>query len=91
MKEWTVDEFVKECENLCWHQYTYDYSRMPEGICNGHNVHPYRGAWCSVVIDGCIHSMGAYSERNPDGYVLWVDTDGKERTSLEHIRYVLTR
>lgn len=90
MKNWQVEEFLKECEDLCWNQYTYDYSKMPEGICNGHHVMPYMGAWHSIVIDGSIHSMACYSKECPNGRVIWI-TDGKERTALDDVRYRLTR
>ena len=90
MKIWTIDEFLKECEELCWNQYTYDYSRMPKGICNGHEVEPYRGTWHSIVIDGCIHSMSVYSDEYPNGFAIWV-TDGQERTALEDVRYRLMK
>ena len=48
MKEWTIDDFLKECEELCWNEYTYDYTNMPEGICNGHYVAPYEK--CGIAL-----------------------------------------
>lgn len=90
MKLWKVDEFLKECEELCRNQYAYDYSRMPKGKCNGHMVEPYMGAWHSIVIDGCIHNMAVYSEEYPNGNVVYV-TNGQERTALEDVRYRLTK
>ena len=90
MKEWTIDEFLHECELLCWNQYTYDYERMPEGICNGHKVKPYMGSWHSIVIDGCIHNMALYDEKRPNGTTR-ILRDGKRRNALEDVRYCLER
>lgn len=90
MKNWTIDEFLKECEELCWNQYTYDYDRMPEGICNGHHVKPYMGSWHSIVIDGGICSMAVYSDKYPNGFGRWV-VDNKEMTALEYVRYKLSK
>ena len=90
MKQWTIDEFLRECEELCRNQYTYDYSRMPEGVCNGHHVKPYMGAWHSIVIDGRIDTLTAITDEHPDGYVQWQE-DGKMMTALEHLRYVLSK
>ena len=86
-----IDEFLRECELLCWNQYTYDYSRMPEGICNGHQVAPYHGQWHSIIIDGCIHSMSYYSDEYPNGTATWYAADGIGRTALEDVRYRLER
>jgi len=85
MKIWTVGEFLSECEALCWNQYTYDYSRMPEGVCNGHSVKPYMGSWHSIVIDGCICNMAAYSDKWPGGYTTYV-YKGKKMSALEYVR-----
>lgn len=90
MKDWALEEFLAECETLCRNQYTYDYGRMPAGTCNGHTVEPYHGTWHSIVIDGCIHSMAVYSEKYPNGNVIYI-TNGEERTALEDVRYRLTR
>lgn len=90
MKNWTIDEFLKECEELCRNEYTYDYSRMPEGICNGHHVKPYMGSWHSIVIDGIIVNMATYSERWPNGNVTW-SVEGKEMTALEYVRFKLSK
>lgn len=90
MKTWSIDEFLAECEKLCWNEYTYDYSNMPEGICNGHRVKPYLGAWHSIVIDGGICNMSAYSEKYPNGFTTYY-VDGKKFTALEYVRHVLEK
>lgn len=89
MKEWTISEFLKECEELCRNQYTYDYSRMPEGTCNGHHVKPYLGSWHSIVIDGGICNMAVYSEQWPKGNVTYC-VDGKNMRALEYVEHRLT-
>lgn len=90
MKHWTIDEFLAECKELCWNQYTYDYSRMPEGVCNGHKVKPYHGSWHSIVIDGVIHNMAAYSDKYPNGFTSY-SYRGENMTALEHVRRVLEK
>ena len=85
MKNWTIEEFLTECEALCWDMYGYDYSRMPEGICNGHTVKPYMGTYHSIVIDGGICSMAAYSEKWPTGSATY-HYNGKNLTALEYVR-----
>jgi len=85
MKTWTINEFLSECEALCRNEYGYDYSRMPEGVCNGHAVKPYMGSWHSIVIDGLICNMATYNERWPIGNVQYVH-DGKTMTALEYVR-----
>lgn len=90
MKEWTVDEFLAECEMLCWNQYTYDYTRMPKGICNGHIVGPYENSWHSIVIDGVIHDMFLYSKEHPNGFGMYV-VNGKEMSGLDYVRHKLNQ
>ena len=89
MKEWTVDEFLEECEMLCWNQYTYDYSRMPEGYCNGHKVKPYTNSWHSIVIDGGICNLAHCSKEHPNGFTTYVYR-GREMTWKEYVREKLT-
>lgn len=89
-KNWRVYEFLAECEKLCWDQYGYDYSDMPEGICNGHTVGLYRGAWHSIIIDGCVYTMSAYSNEHPNGCATW-QVDGKEMTALEYVQHKLSQ
>lgn len=88
MKNWTIEEFLAECEKLCWNQYTYDYSRMPEGFCNGHYVAPYHGTWHSIIIDESVCSMAFYSDKYPNGSVVYI-VDNKKMTALEFVRYKL--
>ena len=90
MKNYTIDEFLAECEDLCRNQYTYDYSRMPDGICNGHKVGAYKSSWHSVVIDGVICNMATYNEMWPNGSCMYeIGEIGKTMTALEYVRYIL--
>ena len=90
MKEWTIEEFLKECEKLCWNMYDYNYANMPEGTCNGHYVAPYEKAWHSIIIDESVCSMAFYSEEYPNGNAAYI-VDGKEMTALEYVRYKLEK
>lgn len=90
MKEWTIDEFLQECESLCRNPYTYDYSRMPEGICNGHRVKPFMSSWHSIVIDGGVHNMAVYNDKWPNGNCVF-QRDGVQRNALEDVRHCLER
>lgn len=83
MKNWTIDEFVSECISLRENQYTYDYNKMPEGVCNGHEVKPCMSIFPSVVIDGRIINLWK-----------WIDTFIANDTALtpaEYIRYLLEK
>lgn len=84
MKQWKINEFMAECASLCWTPYTYDYSRMPEGICNGHTVKPYDGSWHSIVIDGAICNMDKFDETHPNGYCGY-GYNGQHMTALEYV------
>lgn len=88
MKEWKITEFLKECEMLCRNQYTYDYSRMPAGTCNGHKVAPYLSQWHSIIIDGCCCDMAVIDDKHPDGNTTFI-VNGKEYTALEYVLYLL--
>lgn len=88
MKSWNIEEFLRECEELSKNQYTYDYSRMPDGICNGHKVMAYDKLWTSVVIDGCICDLGVINEKYPNGSNTYQVGD-KTMTALEYVRYKL--
>ena len=88
MKIWNIDEFLSECEALCRDQYGYDYDRMPEGVCNGHAVKPYKGSWHSIVIDGHICTMAKYDEKHPHGAATYC-VSGKTMTALEYVRMEL--
>ena len=90
MKEWTVDEFVAECNALSREPYTYDFTRMPEGVCNGHTVGPYSKSLSSIVIDHCITNLGVINELYPEGSVVH-HIDDKTMNSMEMVRYLLTR
>ena len=90
MKKWEIDEFLDECRALCWNQYTYDYSRMPAGTCNGHKVKPYMGTWHSIVIDGGICDMARYSDDHPNGTTVFIVGD-REFNALEYVRYLLEK
>ena len=85
MKNWKIDEFLAECEFMCRNQYTYDYDRMPEGLCNGHHVKPYFGSWHSIVIDGRICNMAVYSDKWPNGSTMYI-VRGRTMTALEYVR-----
>lgn len=90
MKEWTIEEFLNECEDLCRNPYTYDYSKMPEGICNGHKVRPFTKAWHSIVIDGGVCNMAVYNEMYPKGNcAYYVGQPRRRMTALEYVRYML--
>lgn len=89
MKEWTIDEFIAECEQLCRNEYTYDDSRMPDGICNGHKVGKHERSWTGILIDNVIYPMGVFSEKYPDGSVSWLCDDGRILNSLEYVRIKL--
>lgn len=89
MKEWTIDEFLTECEDLCRNQYSYDYSKMPEGICNGHHVKPYMNSWHSIVIDGVICNMAVYNDRYPNGHCTYQVSGQPLMTALEYVKYRL--
>lgn len=88
MKIWNIDEFLSECEALCRDQYGYDYDRMPEGVCNGHAVKPYKGSWHSIVIDGHICTMAKYDDQHPNGAATYC-VSGKTMTALEYVRMKL--
>lgn len=90
MKNWTINEFIAECEELSRNRYTYDYSRMPEGICNGHKVAAYDKTWTSVVIDGCIYGLGVINEKFPNGSETYQIGD-IGMTALEYVRYKLSK
>lgn len=90
MKVWGIDEFLKECEELCRNQYTYDYNNMPEGICNGHIVKPYKSSWHSIVIDGGICNMATINDRYPEGSCMY-HVNGKTVTALEFVRHELEK
>ena len=79
MKNWTIDEFIAECTDLRKNQYTYDYSRMPKGICNGHDVRPYTSSWASIVIDDRIINL-------PHGMII---SNGEKLTPIEYVRRLL--
>ena len=89
MKEWNIDEFVRECENLCKNPYTYDYNRMPDGTCNGHNVRPYMPQISSIVIDNSLVNMGVINDRYPKGSLMY-GYKGMNLTSTEYIRIRLS-
>jgi len=90
MKNWNIDEFIAECEELSRNQYTYDYSRMPDGTCNGHNVSAYDKAWTSIVIDGSIVGLGVINEKHPNGSDTY--QIGKIcMTAFEYVRYKLAQ
>lgn len=91
MKEWTVDEFIAECEQLCRNEYTYDCGRMPDGICNGHKVGKHKESWTGILIDNVIYQMGVFNEMWPDGSVSWICNDGKMLNSLEYVRSKLCK
>ena len=84
MKNWAIDEFINECEELYNNQYTYDYDNMPDGVCNGHTVGAYQGLWRSVVIDNVIYTMDAATWYD----YKWHKTH-KGMTCIEYIRYKL--
>ena len=88
MKNWTIEEFLAECEKLCWNQYTYDYSQMPEGFCNGHYVAPYKNMWHAIIIDNSVCNMALYSDKYPNGSVIYI-VNNKKMTALEFVRYKL--
>lgn len=88
MKDWTIEEFLAECKKLCWNQYTYDYSQMPEGFCNGHYVAPYKNMWHAIIIDNSVCNMALYSDKYPNGSVIYI-VDNKKMTALEFVRYKL--
>ncbi len=88
MKHWTIDEFLAECEELCRNEYTYDYSRMPEGFCNGHEVCAYERSWHSIVVDNRICNMARIDDSHPDGDVTY-SVRNKSMTALEYVRYIL--
>lgn len=52
IKEWTVQEFVDLASELRDDPEGFDYSRMPEGMCNGHVVGPDKESRQSLIIDG---------------------------------------
>lgn len=90
MKNWELEEFIAECEELCRNQYTYNYDNMPEGICNGHQVGPYMHSWHSIVIDGTICNMACINEKWPNGFGVYVVGD-QRMTALEYVRYRLNQ
>ena len=88
LKIWTIDEFLEECEKLCRNQYTYDYSNMPDGICNGHKVGAYQDSWHSIVIDNGVCTMALINDKYPNGNSTYIVGD-KRMTALEYVRYEL--
>lgn len=87
--EWEINDFLKECEELCRNPYTYNYDHMPSGFCNGHKVGAYDGSWHSIIIDGAVCTMAYCTDENPDGNVTYVYR-GKEMTWKEYVREKLT-
>ena len=87
-KAWTIEKFVTECEQLCRNPYTYDYEKMPAGDCNGHRVRAYENSLCSIVIDGCIQTLGVINEKYPNGSISHM-IGGKNMNGMELIRYLL--
>ena len=90
MKKWTIDELLAECETLQRNPYTYDFARMPEGICNGHTIKPCNFSLAAVIIDRQIINMGVINERYPNGHIGFV-VNGREMDGGEYIRYRLER
>ena len=90
-KIWTIDEFIAECVELMKNQYTYDYSRMPDGICNGHKVGANRNFWHSINIDDHWDSLTVIDEKHPTGNALFGDGTGAAHNVIEHLRYVLSK
>ncbi len=90
MKEWTIEELLDECEELQRHPYTYDFSRMPSGICNGHLVDPCEYSLAAVIIDRSVLNLGVINERYPNGSVTWV-VKNQHMTGREYLRWLLER
>jgi hypothetical protein len=84
MKVWDIDDFIAECRLLAMNQYTYDYSRMPEGVCNGHHVEAYMGSWQSIAIDGVVVNMWLCTDKNPEGMGYFLN--GEEMSIFDYIR-----
>ena len=90
MKNWTIDELLNECEAVQRNPYTYDFSKMQEGTCNGHTIKPCDWSLAAVIIDGSIINMGVINERYPKGSVEFV-VAGQSMTGREYIRWILER
>lgn len=98
MKQWAIDEFLTECENLSRHPYDLMpeiEAKMPEGECNGHHVKPCLHQIASIVIDHRIVNMGVINERYPNGSIVFVLNGNQppkeqvELTGLEYVRHLL--
>ena len=85
MKEWNIEDLLAECEMLQRNPYTYDFERMPEGVCNGHTIRPCNFSLAAIIIDGAIINMGVINSRYPDGSVGFV-VKGKEMNAKEFLR-----
>ena len=92
MKEWAIEELLSECKTLQCNPYTYDYGRMPEGICNGHEIRPCNNSLAAIIIDNRIINMGVINERYPKGSVgfCW-GGNPESHTASEYIRWILER
>lgn len=89
MKEWTIDEFVAECDLLSRTPYSYDFERMPSGVCNGHTVEFCDHSLAAVIIDHVIINMGVINARYPNGSTCFQVGRGETMTGLEFVRYCL--
>ena len=90
MKEWKIEELLDECEELQRHPYSYDFSQMPSGICNGHRVDPCEFSLAAVIIDRGIVNLGVINERYPKGSVTFV-VNNQDMTGREYLRWMLER
>jgi hypothetical protein len=82
LKAWTIEDFLAECAELRDNEYTYDYERMPKGVCNNHLVEPFKSQWKSVSIDRCVQTIWR------DDFCT-VHDNGKTMTCLEYIEKLL--
>jgi len=89
-KEWRIEEFLRECDALQRNPYTYDFTHMPAGACNGHKVKSCNSSLAAVIIDGVIINMGVINDRYPDGSVCFGFKD-RTMTGLEYVRFRLER
>ncbi len=81
MKEWSIEDFLREVEELGDSLGDYDSARMPEGVCNGHRVAFWPNEIGCVLIDGDVVEVSYFSEYVINGWL--------KMTPVEYVKYLL--
>ena len=88
MNKYTIEQVLAECDEIQRNPYSYDFNRMPVGVCNGHMVRAYPRSLAAISIDGTIVNMGVINERYPNGSIVFV-VNNTEMTGREYVRFRL--